>query len=49
VLLLLLVVYHQYTLGIGMLLYAFYGFVNWLFSRIRRVAPPSLSPPTASS
>ena len=44
VLLLLLVVWHQYTLGIGMMLYAFYGFANWIISRIRRAHPPTLPP-----
>jgi CDP-diacylglycerol--serine O-phosphatidyltransferase len=39
VLILLLVVWHQYVLGIGMLIYAFYGFVNWIFARIRRTHP----------
>ncbi|MEA2709880.1 MAG: CDP-diacylglycerol---serine O-phosphatidyltransferase [Phycisphaerales bacterium] len=39
VLLLLLVVWHQYVLGIGMLIYAFYGFANWAFARIRRTHP----------
>ncbi|MEO6436261.1 MAG: CDP-alcohol phosphatidyltransferase family protein, partial [Tepidisphaeraceae bacterium] len=39
VLLLVLVVWHQYALGIGMLLYAFYGFANWIFSRMRKAAP----------
>jgi CDP-diacylglycerol--serine O-phosphatidyltransferase len=39
ILLLLLVVWHQYVLGIGMLIYAFYGFVNWIFARIRRTHP----------
>ena len=38
VLLLLLVVWHQYTLGIGMLIYAFYGFALWVI-RIRRARP----------
>jgi CDP-diacylglycerol--serine O-phosphatidyltransferase len=39
VLLLLLFVWHQYVLGIGMLIYAFYGFANWVFARIRRTHP----------
>ena len=38
-LLLLLIVWHQYVLGIGMLIYAFYGFANWIFARIRRTHP----------
>ena len=38
-LLLLLIVWHQYVLGIGMLIYAFYGFANWIFARIRRNHP----------
>jgi CDP-diacylglycerol--serine O-phosphatidyltransferase len=48
VLLLLLVVWHQYTLGIGMMLYAFYGFANFLFSRIRKAHPTVLpsAPPS---
>ena len=44
-LLLMLVVWHQYVLGIGMLIYAFYGFTNWIFSRIRRAHPSSPPPP----
>ena len=39
VLLLALVVWHQYVLGIGMLIYAFYGFANWVFAQIRRRHP----------
>jgi CDP-diacylglycerol---serine O-phosphatidyltransferase len=39
VLLLLLFVWHQYVLGLGMLIYAFYGFANWAFVRIRRTHP----------
>jgi CDP-diacylglycerol--serine O-phosphatidyltransferase len=45
VLLLLLVVWHQYVIGIGMLVYAFYGFANWLFVRIRRSSAASAPPP----
>lgn len=41
VLLLLLVVWHQYTLAIGMMLYSSYGLANWVFSRIRRKSPPA--------
>lgn len=37
--LLALIVWHQYVLGIGMLIYAFYGFANWVFVRIRRTHP----------
>jgi CDP-diacylglycerol---serine O-phosphatidyltransferase len=44
VLLLLLVVWHQYTLGIGMLIYAFYGFANWAFGRMRRASTPPATP-----
>jgi CDP-diacylglycerol--serine O-phosphatidyltransferase len=48
-LLLLLVVKHQYTLGIGMVVYAFYGFFNWLYLRARRGLrpPPPPAPPPA--
>ena len=41
VLLLLLVVWHQYTLGIGTAVYAFWGFGLWVHSRIRRASLPS--------
>ena len=40
-LLLLLVVWHQYTLGIGMVGYAFWGFGSYLHSRIRKAHLPS--------
>ncbi len=45
-LLLLLVVWHQYTLGIGMLAYAFYGVGLFIHSRIRarQHAQPALPP-----
>ena len=43
-LILLLVVWHQYTLGIGMLIYAFYGFANWAFGRMRRASTPPATP-----
>ena len=40
--LLLLIVWHQYTLGIGSLLYAFMGPALWLNARLRqRMTPPS--------
>ena len=48
VLLLLLVVWHEYTLGIGMVVYAFYGFAQWALGRIRKAQPPSLPSPAAS-
>jgi CDP-diacylglycerol--serine O-phosphatidyltransferase len=38
-LLLLLVVWHEYTLAIGTVVYAFYGFVLWGMGRIRRAKP----------
>jgi hypothetical protein len=40
-LLLLLVVWHQYTLGIGTVIYAFWGFGLWVHSRIRKAGLPS--------
>jgi CDP-diacylglycerol--serine O-phosphatidyltransferase len=43
-LLLLLVVKHQYTLGIGMLVYAFQGFFSWLYHRARRRTYPPQQP-----
>ncbi len=36
VLLLLLIVWHQYTIAIGMLLYSFMGPASWLYARARR-------------
>ena len=48
VLLLLLVVWHEYTLGIGMVAYAFWGFTLWVMGRIRKAQPPSLPSPAAS-
>ena len=38
-LLLLLVVWHEYTLAIGTVVYAFYGFALWIMGRIRRAKP----------
>ena len=38
-LLLLLVVWHEYTLAIGTVVYAFYGFGLWVMGRIRRAKP----------
>jgi phosphatidylserine synthase len=38
-LLLLLVVWHEYTLAIGTVVYAFYGFALWVMGRIRRHRP----------
>ena len=35
-LLLLLVVWHQYTIAIGMVVYAFWGFALWVYGRVRR-------------
>ncbi len=49
VLLLLLVVWHQYTVGIGMLIYAFYGFGLWAYGRLRKVQPPGVLPSTPPS
>jgi phosphatidylserine synthase len=48
VLLLLLVVVHRYTLGIGTLVYAFWGPVSVALSRARRrtnIQPPDVAPP----
>ncbi len=42
VLLLLLVVWHQYTLGIAMVVHPFYGFAHSAFTRIRRTPPAAL-------
>ena len=44
VILLLLVVVHRYTLGIGTLIYAFWGPIGWLMGRLRK---RHLSPVTA--
>jgi phosphatidylserine synthase len=49
VLLLALVVSHQYTLGIGMLVYAFYGFVSWAMRQVRKGHPPGLPSSPAST
>jgi CDP-diacylglycerol--serine O-phosphatidyltransferase len=38
-LLLLLLVWHEYTLAIGTVVYAFYGFAQWIMSRIRKAHP----------
>jgi CDP-diacylglycerol--serine O-phosphatidyltransferase len=40
VLVLLLVVWHQYTLAFGTFLYAFYGPATWAIGRLRRVHAP---------
>ena len=37
--LLLLIVWHEYTLAIGTVVYAFYGFALWVMGRIRRAKP----------
>jgi CDP-diacylglycerol--serine O-phosphatidyltransferase len=49
ILLLLLVVWHQYTLGIGMLAYAFYGPALWGYARFRRANPAAASLPSPST
>jgi CDP-diacylglycerol--serine O-phosphatidyltransferase len=41
-LLLLLVVAHQYTVGIGAVAYAFWGLVSYLYFRLRRKTPTAL-------
>jgi CDP-diacylglycerol--serine O-phosphatidyltransferase len=38
-LLLMLIVWHEYTLAIGSAVYAFYGFAQWIMSRIRKRTP----------
>jgi hypothetical protein len=40
-LLLLLIVWHEYTLAIGTVAYAFWGFGLWIMSRIRKAHPAS--------
>ena len=40
-LLLLLIVWHEYTLAICTVVYAFYGFALWIMSRIRKAHPTS--------
>jgi phosphatidylserine synthase len=37
--LLMLIVWHEYTLAIGSAVYAFYGFAQWIMSRIRKRTP----------
>jgi len=38
-LILMLIVWHEYTIAIGTVVYAFYGFVLWIMSRIRKAYP----------
>jgi len=40
-LLLMLVVWHEYTLAIGTVVYAFYGFALWIMNRIRKAQTPA--------
>ena len=43
-LLLLLVVAHQYTIGVGAVAYAFWGTVSYAYFRVRRKPKPKESP-----
>jgi CDP-diacylglycerol--serine O-phosphatidyltransferase len=47
--LLLLVVWHQYTLGIGMLVYAMWGPASWAYTQFRHKFHPTPEPPPAPS
>ena len=46
VLVLLLVVWHQYTLALGTFAYAFYGPALWVYGRLRRMRHPNASLPS---